>query len=164
MKPDSLRRSILVSLASTSALLPLAAMAADKVVKIGAALPLTGPQGEDISGMFSAEEQRFGVHAGDLETSMMLAIDPGHVNMATAANFPSTAQLRASNYTILGNGKTAKFAWQMQDYNPAGAAGDASAATSEKGQDVVDAAGRALAALLSEIERLSMSTLNNVAN
>jgi branched-chain amino acid transport system substrate-binding protein len=43
MKPDSLRRSILVSLASTSALLPLAAMAADKVVKIGAALPLTGP-------------------------------------------------------------------------------------------------------------------------
>ena len=52
----------------------------------------------------------------------------------------------------------------MQDYNPAGAAGDAAAATSEKGQDVLDAAGRALAALLSEIERLSMSTLNNVAN
>jgi creatinine amidohydrolase len=128
------------------------------------ALPLTTPQGEDISGMFSAEEQRFGVHAGDLETSMMLAIDPGHVNMATAANFPSTAQLRASNYTILGNGKTAKFAWQMQDYNPDGAAGNAAAATSGKGQAVVDAAGRALAALLSEIERLSMSTLNNVAN
>ena len=128
------------------------------------ALPLTGPQGEDISGMFSAEEQRFGVHAGDLETSVMLAIDPGHVNMATAANFPSTAQLRASSYAILGNGKTAKFAWQMQDYNPAGAAGDAAAATSEKGQDVLDAAARALAALLSEIERLSMSTLNNVAN
>jgi creatinine amidohydrolase len=95
---------------------------------------------------------------------MMLAIDPGHVNMATAANFPSSAQLRASNYTILGNGKTAKFAWQMQDYNPAGAAGDAAAGTSEKGQDVLDAAGRALAALLSEIERLSMSTLNNAAN
>ena len=128
------------------------------------ALPLTGPQGQDISGMFSAEEKRFGVHAGDLETSLMLAINPEYVNMAAADDFPSTAQLRASNYTILGNGKTAKFAWQMQDYNPDGAAGNAAAATSEKGQDVLDAAGRALAALLSEIERLSMSTLNNVAN
>ena len=127
------------------------------------ALPLTGPQGEDISGMFSAEEQRFGVHAGDLETSVMLAIDPGHVNMATAANFPSTAQLRASSYAILGNGKTAKFAWQIQDYNPAGAAGNSAAATAKKGNEVLGAAGRALAALLSEIERLGLSTLNNSA-
>ncbi len=125
------------------------------------ALPLTTPQGEDMSGMFSPEEQRFGVHAGDLETSMMLAIDPGHVNMQAADHFPSSAQLRASTYPILGNGKTAKFAWQMQDYNPAGAAGNAAAATSEKGREVLDAAGRALCALLSEIEALSMSTLNN---
>jgi creatinine amidohydrolase len=127
------------------------------------ALPLTGPQGEDISGMFSAEEQRFGVHAGDLETSLMLAIDPGQVKMEAAENFPSTAQLRASTYPILGNGKTAKFAWQIQDYNPAGAAGNSAAATAKKGNEVLGAAGRSLAALLSEIERLGLSTLNNAA-
>lgn len=43
MQPDSLRRSILVSLASAATLLPAASFAANKVVKIGAALPLTGP-------------------------------------------------------------------------------------------------------------------------
>jgi creatinine amidohydrolase len=128
------------------------------------ALPLSGPQGEDLSGIFSPVEQRFGVHAGDLETSMMLAIDSKHVNMAAASLFPSSAQLRASSFDILGNGRTAKFAWQMQDYNADGAAGDAAAATAEKGNCVLDAAARSLAALLVEIERLDLSTLNNHAN
>ena len=128
------------------------------------ALPLAGPQGEDLSGLFSAQEQRFGVHAGDLETSMMLAIHPQHVNMAAASDFLSSAQIRASSFDILGNGKTAKFAWQMQDYNPAGAAGNAAAATVDKGNEVLDAAGRSLATLLSEIERLDLSTLNNAAH
>ena len=128
------------------------------------ALPLAGPQGEDLSGLFSAQEQRFGVHAGDLETSMMLAIHPQHVNMAAASDFLSSAQIRAGSFDILGNGKTAKFAWQMQDYNPAGAAGNAAAATVDKGNEVLDAAGRSLAALLSEIERLDLSTLNNAAH
>jgi creatinine amidohydrolase len=127
------------------------------------ALPLASPQGEDLNSMFSPEEQRFGVHAGDLETSMMLAIDSAHVNMAAASSFSSSAQGRASSFDILGNGKTAKFAWQMQDYNPAGAAGNAGAATVEKGTAVLGAAGRSLAALLSEIERIELSTLNNTA-
>ena len=128
------------------------------------ALPLAGPQGEDLSGLFSAQEQRFGVHAGDLETSLMLAIDPQHVNMAAASNFPSNAEIRANNFEILGNGKTAKFAWQMQDYNPDGAAGNAAAATVEKGNKVLEATGRSLAALVSEIERLDLSTLNSTAH
>jgi len=51
-------------------------------------LPLTGPEGGDMSGMFSAEEKRFGVHAGDLETSLMLAINPEYVNMAGAGGCP----------------------------------------------------------------------------
>jgi creatinine amidohydrolase len=84
--------------------------------------------------------------------------------MAAASHFPSSAQIRASSFDILGNGKTAKFAWQMQDYNSDGAAGNAAAATVEKGNKVVDAAGRSLAALLSEIERLDLSTLNNAAH
>jgi creatinine amidohydrolase len=125
------------------------------------ALPLTDPQGEDLSCLFSAQEQRFGVHAGDLETSMMLAIDPQHVTMAAASHFPSSAQIRASSFDILGNGKTAKFAWQMQDYNPHGAAGNALAATAEKGQALLDAAGRALAQLLGEIDRLPPETLSD---
>lgn len=128
------------------------------------ALPLTGLDGEDIKGLFSAHEHRFGIHAGDVETSLMLAIDPDRVKMAAAEKFTSSAQARASQYAILGNGNTAKFAWQMQDYNAAGAAGNAAAATREKGQAVLAAAGRSLAALLAEIERLDLSTLQNSAH
>jgi creatinine amidohydrolase len=64
-------------------------------------------------------------------------------------------------FPILGNGRSAKLAWQMQDYNPAGAAGNAAAATAQKGQAVLDAAGRSLAQLVLEIDRLPADTLRS---
>jgi len=122
-------------------------------------LPLTGPQGEDVNALFSAHEHRFGIHAGEIETSMMLALAPEQVDMAQAQNFTSTSEDRAKRFAILGNGKSAKLGWQMQDYNPAGAVGNAAAATADKGHAVLDAAGRALAALLAEIHQLPDTTL-----
>jgi creatinine amidohydrolase len=122
-------------------------------------LPLIDAQGQDVHALFSAEEHRFGIHGGDIETSMMLALEPKHVDMAQARNFSSAAQARADRFDILGNGKSAKLGWQTQDYNPAGAVGDAAKATAEKGQAMVDAAGRALARLLSEVHRLPADTL-----
>lgn len=122
-------------------------------------LPMTGPAGEDVNALFSAHEHRFGIHAGDIETSMMLALRPGLVDMAQAQNFASASEERAKRFAILGNGKSAKLAWQMQDYNPAGAVGNAAAATAAKGAAVLDAAGRALAQLLGEIHALPLDTL-----
>ena len=122
-------------------------------------LPLVGPQGEDVSTLFSAHEHRFGIHAGDIETSMMLALSPLHVEMQHAKNFASASETRAQQFSIVGNGKSAKLAWQMQDYNAAGAVGNAAAATPEKGAKVLDAAGRALALLLTQIHQLPRNTL-----
>jgi creatinine amidohydrolase len=122
-------------------------------------LPLTGAKGEDINALFSAHEHRFGIHAGEIETSMMLALQPRSVDMAQAQNFASSSEERARNFAILGNGKSAKLGWQMQDYNPAGAVGNAAAATAEKGRAVLDAAGRALAALLAEVHQLPADML-----
>jgi creatinine amidohydrolase len=122
-------------------------------------LPLVGPQGEDVSTLFSAHEHRFGIHAGDIETSMMLALSPLHVEMQHAKNFASASETRAQQFSIVGNGKSAKLAWQMQDYNAAGAVGNAAAATPEKGAKVLDAAGRALALLLAQIHQLPRNTL-----
>ncbi len=117
--------------------------------------------GGDVMGQFPPEEHRFGVHAGDIETSMMLALAPHLVDMAQAKNFVSTAQHRAANYPILGNGTSAKLGWQMQDYHPQGAAGNALAATAAKGHALVNAAGLQLAKLLQEVSSLPMSTLNS---
>ena len=124
-------------------------------------LPLTGPAGEDVNALFSAHEHRFGIHAGEIETSMMLALAPDQVTMAQAQNFASTSEERAKKFAILGNGKSAKLGWQMQDYNAAGAVGNAAAATAEKGRAVLDAAGRALAQTLAEIHQLPADTLRN---
>ena len=119
-------------------------------------LPLTGPQGEDLNALFDAHEHRFGVHGGDMETSMMLALDPRSVEMAQAQNFASASEQRAQDFAILGNGKSAKLGWQIQDYNPAGAVGNAAAASAEKGRALVDAAGRGLAQLLAEVHQMPL--------
>jgi creatinine amidohydrolase len=117
------------------------------------------PLGDDVNGLFPPSEHRFGIHAGDIETSMMLALRPQQVDMARARDFRSTSQDRAEKYAILGNGRSAKLGWQMQDYHPEGAAGNAAAASADKGRAVVEAAGRQLAALLHEVADLPLSTL-----
>ena len=122
-------------------------------------LPLLDAQGASASDLFSADEHRFGIHAGEIETSMMLALAPHQVDMAQAQNFHSASQDRAEKFSILGDGKSAKLGWQMQDYNAHGAVGDAAAATAEKGRAVLSAAGRSLATLLMQIDRLPADTL-----
>ena len=117
-------------------------------------LPLVGPHGEDVNALFSAHEHRFGIHAGEIETSMMLALHPERVDMRQAQNFESTSRQRARDFSIIGNGRSVKLAWAAQDLNPAGAAGNAAAATADKGRAVLDASGRALAELLAEFDSL----------
>jgi creatinine amidohydrolase len=119
------------------------------------ALPLP----PEVEQQFPPHEHRFGIHAGDVETSMMLHLRPELVHMDAARDFPSTSADRAARYPILGNGRSAKFAWQMQDYNPQGAAGNAAAATADKGAALVQAAGSQLALLLQELAALPLSTL-----
>jgi creatinine amidohydrolase len=122
-------------------------------------LPLIDAQGQDLNALFPDHEHRFGVHAGDVETSVMLALKPQAVRMDQAQNFRSSSEDRAAKFPILGNGKSAKLAWQMQDYNPTGAAGNAAAATAEKGQALLNAAGQSLAQLFLEIDQLPADTL-----
>lgn len=124
-------------------------------------LPLLDTQGHDVSALFSPEEHRFGIHAGEIETAMMLALKPERVRMDQAEYFRSASQERAADFPILGNGRSAKLGWQMQDYNAEGAVGNAGAATADKGHSLLDAAGRALAALLEEIDRLPTNTLSD---
>ena len=121
------------------------------------------PLGE-AGAQFSADEHRFGVHAGEIETSMMLALAPHQVAMAAARDFGSTSRERAPDYALLGNGRSAKLGWAMEDYNADGAAGNAAAATAPRGQAVVDAAAGALARLLAEVSRLPLSMLGTPNN
>jgi len=117
------------------------------------------PLGDDVTGLFPPEEHRFGIHAGDIETSLMLALKPELVDMGQARHFHSQSEVRAARNPILGNGRSAKLGWQMQDYNPQGAVGNAADATADKGQALLAAAGLQLAALLHEVVALPDDTL-----
>jgi creatinine amidohydrolase len=117
------------------------------------------PLGEAVTALFSPDEHRFGVHGGEIETSLMLALKPGSVRMETAQEFGSASKDRAKQNRVLGNGTAAKLGWHIQDYNPDGAAGNAKAATVEKGRALLDAASRELAALVGEISQLPLTTI-----
>lgn len=117
------------------------------------------PLPEAVSALFSAQEQRFGIHGGEMETSMLLHLAPDLVHMQHARDWRSSSQDRAAQHAILGNGRSAKMGWAIEDYHPAGAVGNAAAATAERGRAVVQAAGSALARLLGELHALPLSTL-----
>lgn len=117
------------------------------------------PQAQELKQLFTAHEHRFGIHAGAIETSMILAQFPNLVAMSQAKKFCSHAEDRAKSYTILGDGKSAKLGWLIQDYNHEGATGDPSKASADKGSALLDSAGQALAHLLMEVSQLPLSIL-----
>lgn len=104
-------------------------------------------------GLLSAEERRYGIHAGQNETAVMLALAPHLVRMGRARHFRS-AWAQAENvapHMLPGGG--AAPAWQAQDLHPAGAVGDAAAATAEDGERMLDFAAHRIAALIEEVRR-----------
>jgi creatinine amidohydrolase len=84
--------------------------------------------------MYDAVETRHGIHAGDIETSLMLSFRQELVRMDKAKNFVSSAIAMEREFTHLGPTGAQGFAWIAQDLNAEGAVGDASKATTEKGE------------------------------
>jgi creatinine amidohydrolase len=112
-----------------------------------------------VDDLFSAAEISHGIHGGDIETSMMLAIAPEKVDMEKAEDFvPLTVEIERSGSPLTAEGAVG-FGWQAQDLHPAGVCGDASAATAEKGGIVLDRAANALSALIAATGRFDMRRL-----
>ena len=116
------------------------------------------------AGLLTPEEDRFGIHAGDMETSVMLALNPDHVQMQHARNFhPREADLARENRQ-LGLSPSGRIGWQAQDLNAAGACGNAAAATAVKGRAFVAHAARQIVTLLQEVHQLPVDFLNTRAD
>ncbi|MEM9105185.1 MAG: creatininase family protein, partial [Pseudomonadota bacterium] len=89
-------------------------------------------------GLLSDHERAFGIHAGDIETSVMLALHPELVDMDKAEDFASLQEdLSHSNRHLRAYGPHA-FGWKMSDLNSSGAAGNALAARAHKGKALID--------------------------
>lgn len=79
--------------------------------------------------MYTPGELAYGIHGGDVETSLMLAFRPECVDMAEARDNRSTAE-----ETAISPIGPISYGWVSSDLNPVGTVGDASVATAEKGE------------------------------
>ena len=75
-------------------------------------------------GLFDRQEIECGIHAGEIETSVMLYLKPNKVQMSPIIQ---------KKYKHLALNGMARIAWQAQDLNPQGAVGKASKADPERG-------------------------------
>jgi creatinine amidohydrolase len=110
-------------------------------------------------GLFGAEERRHGIHAGDIETSLVLAHQPQTVRMDKAARADSAAIAMQSEFKYLSSYRPAGFGWMSQDLHASGAIGDATAATADKGKAAIEHGARAFVALLQEVDLFDLSRL-----
>lgn len=78
--------------------------------------------------IYSETERKFGIHAGDVETSLMLSFAPHCVDMERAENFTSAAETSP----IPPTGPISR-GWISADLHPSGAVGEAALATADKG-------------------------------
>jgi creatinine amidohydrolase len=112
-------------------------------------------------GLLSEHESRHGIHAGEMETAMMLALHPEKVTMDRAREFDSLSERLERNFHHLGLGIGVRLGWQAQDLNPAGAVGNAAAATAATGQAIIDHIAQRLVELFEDVHRLPVSLLHN---
>ncbi len=108
-------------------------------------------------GCFPEDEIAYGIHAGGIETALMLALRPDLVRSAAIADFPARGRAMAGEFTHLRAGRPAAFAWKAEDLSPSGAIGDARLGTAEKGEAALDHGARAFVALLHDVARFDLS-------
>ncbi len=110
-------------------------------------------------GVFPPGEFAYGIHGGDVETSILLHLRPDLVRMDLAEDFRSTQQRLAAEMAHLRAHGPVQFGWKAQDLNPKGAVGNAAAATAEKGRASLDHAARAMVELLADVARFDVGDL-----
>lgn len=84
--------------------------------------------------LLTPQEREWGIHAGDAETSLLLALLPEHVKMEQAiAEYPPPLP----ETSLLSLEGKLPFAWVTRDISQSGVIGDPTTATPEKGDRIL---------------------------
>ena len=111
--------------------------------------------------LFPAEEIEHGIHGGAVETSIMLARYGAQVRRAAITDFRPSTMAMKKTFRWLSAQRPAPFAWQTQDLHPSGAVGDATQASPEKGERLLDQGATAFCELLDDVDRFDLQLLAN---
>jgi len=109
--------------------------------------------------LFAVDELRYGIHGGEVETSLMLHLRPDLVDMSQAGNFVGLMHTMGDDYRWLTPEGRIGFGWQSQDLHPSGASGNASAATADKGRILAERAVANMIELLAEVARYPLDNI-----
>ncbi|WP_394687944.1 creatininase family protein [Hoeflea sp.] len=112
------------------------------------------------NGAISPDDKAYDIHAGDIETSVMLALEPELVRQEAIRDFPSSQQEFAARFKHLRAYGPHAFGWKMSDLNPDGAAGKASQASAIKGEALLAHAVGGLCELLTDMAQFDPDDLH----
>ncbi len=103
-----------------------------------------------VGDLLTAQEQEYGIHAGDAETSIMLSLLPEQVKMEQAVReYP---QNLPENSLLDMEGKL-PFAWLTKELSQSGVMGDATVATKEKGDRILQSVAAGWVRVIKDIYR-----------
>ncbi len=111
-------------------------------------------------GLYDEKEIAHGIHAGDIETSLMLHFRPDLVKQDEIANFVPASIAMAEEFKRLRASAPHRFAWMAQDLNAGGAIGDARQARAEKGALTAAHQASGFIELLRDITAFSLDRLS----
>ena len=107
-------------------------------------------------GLYSEIEDRYGIHGGDFETSVMLHFRPDLVDMSKAEDFYSSVQRAEQEFELLKPTGQHAFAWIASDLNPHGVVGEASKATAKKGRQTAEHQADGFITLLTDVRKAKL--------
>jgi creatinine amidohydrolase len=112
-------------------------------------------------GLYTPAERQHGIHAGDIETSLMLCFRPDLVDMDAARDFvPASVEIERT-FTRLRVTVPIGFGWLAQDVSEPGAVGNASAATAAKGEATAAHAVAGFLELLADMLAFDLARLRD---
>lgn len=109
----------------------------------------------------SPEDKAIDIHGGDIETSVMLALWPERVDMQKAADFPSKQSEFMQAFKHLRAYGPHAFGWRMSDLNAQGVAGNARAASAQKGEAIIAHSIAGLVELFADVDAFNMNLLES---
>ena len=114
------------------------------------------------SGIVTPNEEAFGIHGGDIETSVMLALHPHLVDMDKAKDFPNLQEMLAINFKHLRAYGPHAFGWKAADLNRLGVTGKAGLASVDKGEALLELAVGGINELLEDMAKFDLALLKDV--
>lgn len=107
----------------------------------------------------STTDKSIDIHAGDIETSIMLAIAPDLVDMKKAHDYGSRQSEYIKNFKHLRAYGQHSFGWKMKDLNEHGVVGFVTRAKAEKGHQIIDHAFSGICELIEDMIAFDISEL-----